>query len=101
LIHVSCGALESTGKRIASLCAVEGRGGKAVKDLHTILWRDQSERWHDEEQYEMERHEEQSLVLEPLQMMQVGAAIFCGRELNGEELGSGGEAETLIKVYHS
>jgi hypothetical protein len=48
----------------------------------------------------MERHEEQSLVLEPLQMTQVGAAIFCGRELDEEERRSGGEAETLIKVYH-
>jgi hypothetical protein len=49
----------------------------------------------------MERHEEQSLVLEPLQTMQVGAAICCGGELDGKERGDGGEAETFIEVYPS
>ena len=70
LTHMSCGSFESTGKRIASLCDGDGRGGKVVRLLQIVLWRGQSVFWHSGEQYEAEWQDEQSLVPELLQIMQ-------------------------------
>jgi hypothetical protein len=70
LTQTSFGSFESTGSRIESLCEGDGRVEIVVKLVQIFLWRGQSALWHVEEQYDIDWHEEQSLALGPLHIMQ-------------------------------
>lgn len=58
------------------MCEGDGREGKVAKVLQIVLWRGQSGFWHSAEQYEIEWHTEHNLASEPLQIIQVGVAIW-------------------------
>lgn len=68
-----------------------------------VLWSSQSSFWHEAEQYEMERHEEQRLGAALLQTAQVEVAIWRGRSCqvtgeDGHRSGSDEETEGLSEV---